>query len=335
MPLIQSPPELPCPQEAPLSPIDRRLTTAEGNGPTNYHTLELNERSVQGLVWTISDAVVAIFVEWHRDTLFYGGAWFEAPANWPTMDGLVVRKRRFIDAPRFTYLGAGMHRVEINAELRGEVVAEPLVCSIGPPAAIDPGEPGLLFLDNFAGGNDSSIDGRVPAIGAAWEPTSDEPAHSIINGALSANDIADVLAAPVSAEPGTLHVLGASFAAFGRVRETDSITLSLLGLDGAVIQIIFNVSIGIAQITGQWVFGEFGTQSPPAPFAAPLQFCGWNHVRIECGSDGSVALFINGAEVWSDSDAAFYLTEGTLVRVATINEDPSTLRMGPVYYEAT
>lgn len=166
MPQIAAPSLLPCPQAAPLSPVDRRLSSEEGKGPIVFRTLELAERMVQGLQWTLNAAQLAEFRAWWTFTLFFGGAWFAAPESWPNMEGRIVRKRRFIDAPKFTYLGAEMTRVEVTCEIRGEVVIES-----------EPAPSGALWLDTYTGGNETLLqehDQDIPLNGSVWEESDDE-----------------------------------------------------------------------------------------------------------------------------------------------------------------
>jgi hypothetical protein len=93
-----------------------------GKGPIEYRTIERDERQIQRLGWTLNREQAAVFREWWESTLVYGGAWFAAPATWPSLDGRVVKVRRFITAPQWHALGKGIQRVTISAELRGETL---------------------------------------------------------------------------------------------------------------------------------------------------------------------------------------------------------------------
>lgn len=119
---ITVPEGLPCPQDMMTSPVETRLQDAEGKGPTNYRSIELDERQVQQLAWTLTDEQAAIFRQWWEETLIFGGAWFSAPDTWPALDGRVVKVRRFTTGPQWQPLGAGLQRLTIGAELRGETL---------------------------------------------------------------------------------------------------------------------------------------------------------------------------------------------------------------------
>jgi hypothetical protein len=123
MPAIVAPAELPAPQELSALIVDTRLQTdASEKGPVELRTIEQDERQRQTLVWTLTEVEAAIFRLFWRVTLVYGGAWFSAPESWPDMHGLIVRVRRFISAPQWVNLGAGIWRVSITAECRGETL---------------------------------------------------------------------------------------------------------------------------------------------------------------------------------------------------------------------
>lgn len=122
MPAITTPEGLPCPQNLSTSPVDVRLQDDEGKGPIEYRSIERDERQMQQLSWTLTDEQVTIFREWWETTLVFGGAWFSAPDTWPSMDGRVVKVRRFTTAPQWRAMGANIWQMSIGAELRGETL---------------------------------------------------------------------------------------------------------------------------------------------------------------------------------------------------------------------
>jgi hypothetical protein len=133
MPEITVPAGVPCPQTSTVTPVDRRLIT-EGNHPRiQGRTIELDERKIQTLTWALNEAQSAAFRTWWRDVLVFGGAWFSAPPTWPTPEGLVVKVRRFVEAPRWTYQGVGNWLVSATCEVRGATLlpVEPEVASGG------------------------------------------------------------------------------------------------------------------------------------------------------------------------------------------------------------
>lgn len=144
MPAITSPGGLPVPQEGPVSPEDTRLLTEDG-GPRRARSIELDERQFQRLSWALDASKAAIFKSWWKDELTYGGAWFSAPATWPTPEGLVVKVRRFIGDPTWSYLGNGLWRVNCDFEVRG---ATQLPQTSAPPPA---GGPWLFYPEEGEG----------------------------------------------------------------------------------------------------------------------------------------------------------------------------------------
>lgn len=118
MPQIEYPPGMPCPRTSTVTPAERRLIS-EGY-PRQLRTIEHDERQQQTLTWTLTADQSRRFKAWWISTLVYGGAWFSAPAHWPTPQGLVVKVRRFIGAPSWQYIGKGLWNVSAECEVRGE-----------------------------------------------------------------------------------------------------------------------------------------------------------------------------------------------------------------------
>ncbi len=133
MPVIEVAAGIPCPQTSSVTPEERRLLSDGDYGPRGARTIELDERQFQTLTWALSVDQAAAFRIWYRDTLIYGGAWFSAPATWPTPEGVVVKVRRFLGGPQWTYRGNGHWLLAINAEVRGETLlpSEPAGGGIG------------------------------------------------------------------------------------------------------------------------------------------------------------------------------------------------------------
>jgi hypothetical protein len=136
MPVIEVAAGIPCPQTSTVTPEERRLLSEGAYGPRGARTIELDERQFQTLTWALSAVQAALFRDWYRTTLTYGGAWFSAPATWPTPEGLVVKVRRFIGDPQWTYRGNGHWLLALNAEVRGETLL---------PSSPDIGIPWLYF----------------------------------------------------------------------------------------------------------------------------------------------------------------------------------------------
>lgn len=161
MPAIEAPQGLPCPQTSTVTPEERRLLTESQTGPRQARTIELDERQVQVLSWTLSSDEAAIFKTWWRETLTYGGAWFSAPATWPTPEGVVVKVRRFIEAPQWAYAGVGVWRVSAVCEVRGETELPQT------PSTVPDG----LWRDTFSGTAGTPLSSHsqdVPLLGSVW-----------------------------------------------------------------------------------------------------------------------------------------------------------------------
>lgn len=162
MPVIEVATGIPCPQTSTVTPEERRLLSEGSYGPRGARTIELDERQFQTLTWALSAAQAAIFRDWYRTTLIYGGAWFAAPATWPTPEGLVVKVRRFIGDPQWTYRGNGHWLLAINAEVRGETLLpnEPVTPSGGPWLFFDGDLPQAPIFIEF--GSAIDITGLTP-----------------------------------------------------------------------------------------------------------------------------------------------------------------------------
>ncbi len=176
MPVIEVAAGIPCPQTSTVTPEERRLLSEGAYGPRGARTIELDERQFQTLTWALSAVQAAAFRDWYRVTLIYGGAWFAAPATWPTPEGLVVKVRRFIGDPQWTYRGNGHWLLSLNAEVRGETLL--------------PNEPmptdGPLWLDTFTGSAGVALSSHaqdVPLSGSVWEAIdSFETVEPLLNG---------------------------------------------------------------------------------------------------------------------------------------------------------
>lgn len=161
MPVIEVAAGIPCPQSSTVTPEERRLLSEGAYGPRGARTIELDERQFQTLTWALSPVQAALFRDWYRVTLIYGGAWFSAPATWPTPQGLVVKVRRFLGDPQWTYRGNGHWLLAINAEVRGETLL---------PSEPVPSQ--SLWLDTFTGSSSTPLTSHaqdVPLSGSVWE----------------------------------------------------------------------------------------------------------------------------------------------------------------------
>ena len=171
MPAIVVPALVPCPQSSTVQPEEGRLFSEADRAPRQARTIELDERQYQQLTFAFADEdSAAAFRDWWRVDLVEGGAWFAAPATWPTPEGVAVKVRRFIGAPAWSYLGVGVWRLSIDAEVRGETLLPST--PIAPPSTGGP----WLFYPTESDGFSTSLApmhmeaGGYSAITGAAEP---------------------------------------------------------------------------------------------------------------------------------------------------------------------
>lgn len=133
MPAIQVPAGVPCPQTSTVVPEEGRLLSEPDRAPRAARTVELDERQFQTFTWMMSAEQAATFRDWWRNELYEGGAWFSAPDTWPQPEGFMVKVRRFIGAPAWSYAGMGFWRVAVDCEVRGRTLLPntPVVSSGG------------------------------------------------------------------------------------------------------------------------------------------------------------------------------------------------------------
>lgn len=182
---ITSPGGLPVPQEGPVSPEESRLLTEDG-GPRQARPIQLDERQFQRLSWALNAVQAALFKAWWLTELTYGGAWFSAPATWPTPEGLVVKVRRFVGAPVWSYLGNGLWRVTCDFEVRGStLLPQAPVAPSGGPWLYFPTEGGpfgsLAPLHQGAGGGFQEITGAPEPFVPGTGVTDDDGSGNNIN----------------------------------------------------------------------------------------------------------------------------------------------------------
>lgn len=176
MPEITASPGIRCPSSSDVSPVERRLLSEDGVGPRLARTIELDERQRQTLSWNaLTSDQTAEWKRWYRDDLFVGGAWFSAPPTWPTPEGLVVKVRRFVGAPAFSYLGNGHWRIDAVCEVRGETLL---------PQTPAGGDVLVLWADYFEGASIDLEDHAqdVPYAESTWIPDLVEPQSLQLTG---------------------------------------------------------------------------------------------------------------------------------------------------------
>lgn len=134
------PSSLPTPQASTVTPAERRALS-DPKRPREARALERDRRDFERVTWpAMSSAQVAAFDAWWRTTLVYGGAWFSA--RWPLPQGFVSAVRKFVEQPKWAYVGRGFWRTSALMEVRGQ--GTPLVNDL--PWGEDPGGEGAWEL---------------------------------------------------------------------------------------------------------------------------------------------------------------------------------------------
>lgn len=114
---IRYPAHLPCPQTTTVSVKERRAMS-EGD-PIRYRPIQRNDVQLEQLTFMFrSFQLSQDFMNWFRDDLFDGGAWFSA--EWPLPKGKARAVRRFLGVPSFpTFMAAVGWKVSVLSEVRG------------------------------------------------------------------------------------------------------------------------------------------------------------------------------------------------------------------------
>lgn len=115
--MIVYPAALPMPQTSIVSPVERRRLS-DPSRPREAGPAERDQRKVEQISFPpMSVEQYAVFRAWWRDDLILGGAWFAA--DWPLPHGIVTAVRRFIGAPRWSFVAGGLWRITAQCEVRG------------------------------------------------------------------------------------------------------------------------------------------------------------------------------------------------------------------------
>ena len=118
MTAIIYPSTLPGPSVSAVTPTERRLLSDLTGAPQQARGLQRDYLATQHVEWAVlSASEAAMFYEWWKNTLTYGGAWFAS--TWPAPQGWVSIARRFIGAPAWTNLPGGFWRVSAEVQVRG------------------------------------------------------------------------------------------------------------------------------------------------------------------------------------------------------------------------
>lgn len=117
MPSLEYPAALPKPSVAPLTPFERRrLTSLPGARFSSVTQRDFG--GVQQLQWNaVTTEELSSLLQWFRDDLTQGAAWFAA--EFPSPRGEVTGVYKFITHIGRTYLGASLWRLSAACEVRG------------------------------------------------------------------------------------------------------------------------------------------------------------------------------------------------------------------------
>lgn len=114
---IDYPAFLPTPQRSTVSPAEGRQLF-EQNLPRFARAISTENRQFESLQWpAMSSADHEALMDWWKNTLIYGGAWFNA--TWPLPRGRIAAVRRMMRPPKREYAGKGMWRTTAVCEVRG------------------------------------------------------------------------------------------------------------------------------------------------------------------------------------------------------------------------
>lgn len=114
---IDYPQSLPVPQTSVVSPAEMRQLSNERT-PYEARALSNEQREFERVTFPAMNAVqAAVFQEWWKDDLIYGGAWFNA--KWPLPRGFFEAQRKFVGAPRWQAVGRGYWKISALCEVRG------------------------------------------------------------------------------------------------------------------------------------------------------------------------------------------------------------------------
>lgn len=127
MPAVLYPSELPGPQRADIQSVERRRMTP-ADVPYEANARQTDMLAIQQIVFPpFTEDQAEAFNHWWSDILDNGGNWFAA--KWALPDGWAYAVRRFLETPKWEFLGRGRWRVSASMELRGrgELPVLPLI----------------------------------------------------------------------------------------------------------------------------------------------------------------------------------------------------------------
>jgi hypothetical protein len=128
MAAVTFPSTLPNPSASVVTPAERRLLSDVKGGPQQARGLQRDYLGTQEVAWNLlTPAEAAIFDDWWKTTLQFGGAWFAS--TWPAPQGFVSLVRRFMGDPSWTHVEGGFWRVSARMLVRGRGM-EPTDCLV-------------------------------------------------------------------------------------------------------------------------------------------------------------------------------------------------------------
>jgi hypothetical protein len=124
---IVYPTGLPCPQTSYITKAERRALS-DPSRPRQARAVQRDRLELERITWPpMTRDQTEILIDWYRDTLLEGGAWFSA--TWPSPRGQIEIVRRLIERPRWDYVAGsgGMWLLTALCEVRGvgELPQEP------------------------------------------------------------------------------------------------------------------------------------------------------------------------------------------------------------------
>lgn len=114
---VSYPSGLPCPQTSTVTPAERRALS-NADRPREARNIQRDRLEYERLTWPpMRTEQTDILMAWWRDTLIFGGAWFES--TWPLPRGLVAAVRKLREQPKWEFVAGGFWRLSALCEVRG------------------------------------------------------------------------------------------------------------------------------------------------------------------------------------------------------------------------
>lgn len=151
---VKYPEDLPCPQvDTDLTPRERRYISDVGEVKKlrRFQSTFQAERHRISFVFTRAQA--AAFMEWYKEDIIDGGAWFYA--DWPILHKEKRIAYRFVTRPVWEFLARGVYHLYATVELYERKVGK--VANVY-TSKIYP----LYFSDTITSAHDSIEDGSIP-----------------------------------------------------------------------------------------------------------------------------------------------------------------------------